>query len=136
MVSVAYTVAFEGVEARQIEVQCAVMPGLPSFGIVGLPDKAVSEARDRVRSALSALSIALPSKRITINLSPADIPKEGSHFDLPIALALLAELQVLPGDAVAHIKYPIVVNSEPFKQATGFEPKYDSAQTMEGFRWS
>ncbi|PWG17667.1 YifB family Mg chelatase-like AAA ATPase [Salibaculum griseiflavum] len=102
MVSVAYTVAFEGVDARMVEVQCAVSPGLPAFSIVGLPDKAVSEARDRVRSALSAMSIALPSKRITVNLSPADLPKEGSHFDLPIALALLAALDVLPDDKVAE----------------------------------
>jgi len=106
MVSRTYTVAFEGVEARTVEVQCAVTPGLPSFSIVGLPDKAVSEARDRVRAALSALSIALPSKRLTINLSPADMPKEGSHFDLPIALALLAALGLMIWgqirDALSH----------------------------------
>jgi magnesium chelatase family protein len=101
MVAQAYTVAFEGVEARSVEVQCAVTPGLPAFSIVGLPDKAVSEARDRVRTALGALAIALPSKRITVNLSPADMPKEGSHFDLPIALALLAALEVVPAEAVA-----------------------------------
>ena len=100
MVARAYTVAFEGVEARPVEVQCAVNPGLPAFSVVGLPDKAVSEARDRVRTALSAMAIALPSKRITINLSPADLPKEGSHFDLPIALALLAALEIIPEDAV------------------------------------
>ncbi|WP_147125908.1 YifB family Mg chelatase-like AAA ATPase [Shimia ponticola] len=100
MVAMAYTVAFEGVEARRVEVQCAVTPGLPAFGIVGLPDKAVSEARERVRAALSAMSIALPSKRITVNLSPADLPKEGSHFDLPIALALLAALDMIPKDEV------------------------------------
>ncbi|MDX1785709.1 MAG: YifB family Mg chelatase-like AAA ATPase [Roseovarius sp.] len=100
MVARAYTVAFEGVEARQVEVQCAVTPGLPAFSLVGLPDKAVSEARDRVRTALNSMAIALPSKRITINLSPADIPKEGSHFDLPIALALLAALEIIPKDAV------------------------------------
>jgi magnesium chelatase family protein len=100
MVARAYTVAFEGVEARAVEVQCAVAPGLPAFSLVGLPDKAVSEARDRVRAALSSMAIALPSKRITINLSPADLPKEGSHFDLPIALALLAALEVIPADAV------------------------------------
>jgi len=82
-----------------VEVQCAVAPGLPAFSIVGLPDKAVSEARDRVRSALAVMSIALPSKRITINLSPADLPKEGSHFDLPIAVALLAALEILPPEA-------------------------------------
>ncbi|MGB0439010.1 MAG: YifB family Mg chelatase-like AAA ATPase [Paracoccaceae bacterium] len=101
MGSLCYTVAFEGVEARLVEVQCAVTPGLPGFSIVGLPDKSVSEARDRVRSALSALSVALPSKRITVNLSPADLRKEGSHFDLPIALALLAALDALPTDAVS-----------------------------------
>ena len=100
MVARAFTVAFEGVEARPVEVQCAVAPGLPAFSIVGLPDKAVSEARERVRAALSAMSIALPSKRITVNLSPADLPKEGSHFDLPIALSLLAALDILPHDEV------------------------------------
>ncbi|MDO9525649.1 MAG: ATP-binding protein, partial [Gemmobacter sp.] len=100
MVAKAHTVAFEGVEARLVEVQCAITPGLPSFSIVGLPDKAVSEARERIRAALNALSIALPSKRITVNLSPADLPKEGSHFDLPVALALLAALDILPRDAI------------------------------------
>lgn len=99
MISRAQTVAFQGVEACPVEVQCAVAPGLPAFSIVGLPDKAVSEARDRVRSALAVMSIALPSKRITINLSPADLPKEGSHFDLPIAVALLAALEILPPEA-------------------------------------
>jgi len=99
MVTKTYTVAFEGVHAHTVEVQCAVTAGLPAFSVVGLPDKAVSEARDRVRSALSALAIALPSKRITINLSPADLPKEGSHYDLPIAVALLAALDILPKDA-------------------------------------
>jgi magnesium chelatase family protein len=100
MVARAYTVAFEGIEARMVEVQCAVSPGMPNFALVGLPDKAVSEAKERVRAALNAMSIALPSKRITINLSPADLPKEGSHFDLPIALALLAALDIIPKDAV------------------------------------
>ncbi|MBE0554360.1 MAG: YifB family Mg chelatase-like AAA ATPase [Rhodobacteraceae bacterium] len=102
MVARAFTVAFEGVEARLVEVQCAVTPGLPGFALVGLPDKAVSEARERVRAAIAALSIALPAKRITINLSPADLPKEGSHFDLPIALALLAALEIIPKDEVEH----------------------------------
>ena len=103
MVARAYTVAFEGVEARIVEVQCAVAAGLPSFAIVGLPDKAVSEARERVRAALASMSIALPSKRITVNLSPADLPKEGSHFDLPIALALLAALEIIPKDEIEGI---------------------------------
>ena len=100
MVARAFTVAFEGVDARMVEVQCAVTPGMPNFALVGLPDKAVSEAKERVRAALNAMAIALPSKRITINLSPADLPKEGSHFDLPIALALLAELEIIPKDDV------------------------------------
>jgi magnesium chelatase family protein len=100
MVARTYTVAFEGVEARIVEVQCAVATGMPHFAIVGLADKAVSEARDRVKSALNALSIALPSKRITVNLSPADLPKEGSHFDLPIALALLAAIDIIPHEDV------------------------------------
>ena len=96
----AHTVAFEGVEARAVEVQCAITAGLPGFSIVGLPDKAVREARERVSAALTSLAIALPSRKITVNLSPADLPKEGSHFDLPIALALLAAIGVLPRDAV------------------------------------
>lgn len=102
MTALTYTVAFEGIEARMVEVQCAVAPGIPAFSIVGLPDKAVSEARERVRSALSAMSIALPSKRITINLSPADLPKIGSHFDLPIAVALLAALEMIPVEDAAR----------------------------------
>jgi len=103
MVARAYTVAFQGVDARLVEVQCAVTSGLPAFSVVGLPDKAVSEARERVRAALTTLSIALPAKRITINLSPADLPKEGSHFDLPIALALLAALDILPNEIVSRL---------------------------------
>ena len=85
-----------------VEVQCSLAPGLPAFNIVGLPDKAVSEARERVRAALTSMALALPSKRITVNLSPADLPKEGSHFDLPIALSLLAAMEVIPSDEVAR----------------------------------
>lgn len=96
MVARTFSVAFEGVEARRVEVQCAIAPGLPSFTIVGLPDKAVSEARERVRAALASMQIALPSKKLVINLSPADLPKAGSHFDLPIALAILAATGLIP----------------------------------------
>ena len=103
MVAIAYTVAFEGLEGRLVEVQCAVAPGLPAFTIVGLPDKAVTEAKERVRAAFSALAIALPAKRITLNLSPADLPKEGSHFDLPIALAVLAALDIIPTEELSGI---------------------------------
>lgn len=94
------TVAFEGVEARPVDVQAQVAPGLPAFAIVGLPDKAVSEAKERVRAALIASGLALPAKRITINLAPADLPKEGSHYDLPIALGLMAAIGAIPPDAL------------------------------------
>lgn len=103
MVAIAYSVAFDGVEARLVEVQAAVAPGLPAFNVVGLPDKAVSEARERIRAAFAAMAVALPSKRVTVNLSPADLPKEGSHFDLPIALAILAALDVVPADELAAV---------------------------------
>lgn len=94
--SLTYTVAFKGVEACPVEVQCALSPGLPGFSLVGLPDKAVSEAKERVRAALASMAIALPARKVTINLSPADLPKEGSHFDLPIAVALLSALEIIP----------------------------------------
>ncbi|MEL7218777.1 MAG: YifB family Mg chelatase-like AAA ATPase [Pseudomonadota bacterium] len=94
MVALVRTVAYLGLEARSVEVQCQVASGLPRFSIVGLPDKAVSESRERVQAALAAMGLALPPKRITINLSPADLPKDGSHYDLPIALALLAAMGV------------------------------------------
>ena len=93
-----HTVSFEGLEARRVEVQCAVTAGTPQFNIVGLPDKAVTEAKERVRTALTRMAIALPARRITINLCPADHPKEGAHYDLPIALAPLAALGVIPKD--------------------------------------
>ncbi|GMM92314.1 hypothetical protein MTsN3n11_06160 [Qipengyuania sp. MTN3-11] len=94
MVALVRTVAYLGLEARAVEVQCSIAPGLPKFNIVGLADKAVGESKERVRAALSAMGLALPPKRITINLSPADLPKEGSHYDLPVALALLASMGV------------------------------------------
>ena len=96
MVARTYTVAFQGVEAREVDVQCQLSAGLPAFAIVGLPDKAVTESRERVRASLSAIGLALPPKRITLNLAPADMLKEGAHFDLPIALALLAAMEVIP----------------------------------------
>ncbi|WP_461473679.1 YifB family Mg chelatase-like AAA ATPase [Pararhodobacter sp.] len=102
MLARARTVAFDGIEARIVEAQCVLTPGLPAFHVVGLPDKAVSEARERVRAALASLSIALPPRRITVNLSPADLPKEGSHFDLPIALALLAAMGIVPPEDLAQ----------------------------------
>jgi len=101
MVQRVSTVAFEGIEARAVDVQVQVAPGLPAFNIVGLPDKAVSEAKARVRAALVASGLALPARRITINLAPADVPKEGSHYDLPIALGLMAAIGAMPHDALA-----------------------------------
>jgi magnesium chelatase family protein len=101
MVQRVATVAFEGIEARAVDVQVQVAPGLPAFAIVGLPDKAVSEARERVRSALIASGLALPARRITVNLAPADLPKEGSHYDLPIALGLMAAIGAIPPDALS-----------------------------------
>jgi len=101
MVQRVTTVAFEGIEVRPVDVQVQVAPGMPAFTIVGLPDKAVSEARERVRSAMIASGLALPARRITINLAPADLPKEGSHYDLPIALGLTAAIGAIPHDALS-----------------------------------
>ncbi len=96
------TVAYLGLEARSVEVQCSLAPGMPKFNIVGLADKAVGESKERVRAALAAMGLSLPPKRITVNLSPADLPKEGSHYDLPIALALLAAMGVLDAEAISE----------------------------------
>ena len=101
MVAIVSTVAFLGLEARAVEVQVQLAPGLPAFIVVGLPDKAVGESRERVRAALAAIGLALPPKRITVNLSPADLPKEGSHFDLPIALGLLQAMGVIDAETLA-----------------------------------
>src|SRR5580698_11488384 len=98
MVARTYTVAFEGTTVLDIDVQVQTSFGLPRFNVVGLPDKAVGESRERVRAALHALGLALPAKHIAVNLAPADVLKEGSHFDLPIALALLASMGVLPAE--------------------------------------
>jgi magnesium chelatase family protein len=94
--------AFAGIEAVPVEIQVQVAPGLPAFLIVGLADKSVTEARERVRAALIAMGLALPPKRVLINLAPADLVKEGSHFDLPIALAVLAAMEVVPRESVAE----------------------------------
>jgi magnesium chelatase family protein len=94
--------AFSGIEAVPVEVQVQVAPGLPAFLVVGLPDKAVAESRERVRAALTAIGLALPPKRVIVNLAPADLLKEGSHFDLPIALGLLAAMEVIPREAAAE----------------------------------
>ncbi len=102
MVARIKTVAFQGIDVQGVDVEVQIASGLPAFTIVGLPDKAVGESRERVRAALHALGLALPAKRITINLAPADVFKEGSHYDLPIALGLLAVMGVVPIDAVMN----------------------------------
>ncbi len=95
------TFAFAGIQAVPVEVQVQLAPGLPAFLVVGLADKAVAESRERVRAALIGLGLALPAKRVLVNLAPADLAKEGSHYDLPIALALLAAMEVIPRDELA-----------------------------------
>jgi len=102
MVARIATVAFQGIEVAPVDVQVQVSGGFSGITVVGLPDKAVAESRERVRAALHALGLALPPKRITVNLAPADMLKEGSHFDLPIALGLLTALDVLPVQEVGR----------------------------------
>lgn len=93
-----FTVALQGIEVISVDVQVQISNGLPAFTIVGLADKAIAESRERVRAAINALGLSLPPKRITINLSPAGLQKEGSHYDLPIALGVLAAMGVIPVD--------------------------------------
>ncbi|KAB2836281.1 MAG: YifB family Mg chelatase-like AAA ATPase [Caedimonadaceae bacterium] len=101
MVSRVQTVAFQGLDVITVDVQVQFSSGLVGFQIVGLPDKAVGESKERIRSTFHAMGLSLPAKRITVNLSPADLQKEGSHYDLPIALGLLLEMQLIPADALA-----------------------------------
>ena len=103
MVARVGTVAFQGIDVLDVDVQVEMASGLPAFHIVGLPDKAVGESRERVRAALGAMGLALPPKRITVNLAPADVAKEGSHFDLPIALGLLGAMGVLSPDETSRM---------------------------------
>jgi len=102
MVKNVSSITFQGVETKEIDVQVQIANGLPAFNIVGLPDKAVAESRERVRAALHAIGLSLPSKRVTVNLAPANVVKEGSHFDLPIALGILASMGVFPSEELAH----------------------------------
>ncbi|MCB1562537.1 MAG: YifB family Mg chelatase-like AAA ATPase [Alphaproteobacteria bacterium] len=96
------TVAFQGIDVKPVDVQVQIAGGLPAFNIVGLPDKAVAESKERVRAALSSLGLSLPPKRLTVNLAPADLGKEGSHYDLPIALGLLAAMEIIPKEELAE----------------------------------
>ena len=101
MVSRVRTVAFQGIDAIAVDVQVMVAPGKVGIQIVGLPDKAVAESRERVQAALHASGLSMPPKKVTVNLAPADLPKEGSHYDLPIALGLMAALGAIPSDALS-----------------------------------
>ena len=98
MISLVHSLAFDGIDTRSVEVQVQITAGLPAFSVVGLPDKAVAESKDRVRAAIAAMGLALPADRITVNLSPADLAKEGSHFDLPIALGILSAMELIPAE--------------------------------------
>ncbi len=102
MAATVATVAYLGLEARGVEVQVQLSAGLPRFTIVGLLDNAVRESRERLRAALAAIGLALPPKTITVNLSPAHLPKEGSHYDLPIALCLLAAIGATDVETLSH----------------------------------
>ena len=95
-----HTISFSGIETVTVSVQVHISNGLPAMAIVGLADKAVAESKERVRAALSSLGLSLPAKRIAVNLAPADLVKEGAHFDLPIALGLMTAMGVLPADSV------------------------------------
>jgi magnesium chelatase family protein len=101
MVSRVGTVAFQGIDAVSVDVQVMVAPGKVGMQIVGLADKAVAESRERVQAALHASGLSMPAKKVTVNLAPADLPKEGSHYDLPIALGLMAALGAIPADALS-----------------------------------
>ena len=96
------TVAFQGVEARRVDVEVQLTQGESKFMLVGLGDKAVAESRERVRAAFAGLGLALPARRIIANLAPADLPKEGSHYDLPIALAVMAAMGIVAPDALVQ----------------------------------
>ncbi len=102
MSSCAYsaTVAFAGLEARRVEVQVQMAGGTPGIVIVGLGDKAIAESRERVRAAFASIGLAIPAGRLIVNLAPADLPKEGTHYDLPIALAMMAAIGAMPRDAL------------------------------------
>ncbi|HEX7849491.1 MAG TPA: YifB family Mg chelatase-like AAA ATPase [Sphingomonas sp.] len=103
MTTIVSTVAYLGLEARAVDVQVQLIAGLPKFLVVGLADKAVAESRERVRGAIAAMGLSMPPKHIVVNLSPADLPKEGTHFDLPIALGLLGAMGVVDAETLSEL---------------------------------
>ena len=116
MFATTHTVAFAGIDVLKITIEVQITDGLPSFTIVGLADKAIAESRERVRSALHAVGLSLPGKHITVNLAPADVVKEGTHYDLPIAMALLGAMEVFPADRLLGClmmgEYPYMVPAD------------------------
>lgn len=132
MVSRVSTVAFEGIDARPVDVQVQVTSGSVAFVLVGLADKAVAESRERVRAALTASGLALPAKRIVVNLAPADMPKEGSHYDLPIALGVMAAIGAIPSDALdGYCVLGELALDGTISAVAGVLPAAISAQTRE-----
>jgi len=131
LVSRIRTVSFQGIDVLDIDVEVQLASGLPAFTIVGLPDKAVAESKERVRAALHAMGLALPPKRLTVNLAPADVAKEGSHYDLPIALGLLAAMEVLPSDALqSFIALGELGLDASLRSVTGVLPAAMQAQSL------
>ena len=123
MQSFVSTVAYRGIETLYVSVQVHMSNGLPAMAIVGLADKAVAESKERVRAALSSLGLALPAKRIAVNLSPADLLKEGAHFDLPIAMGLLLAMGALPSDSLSeHIILGELALDGSISRVTGILP--------------
>src|SRR6056300_1200535 len=110
-----HTIAFRGIGTIAVTVTIHIANGLPAVAIVGLADKAVAESRERVRAALASIGLALPLKRIAVNLAPADVLKEGAHFDLPIALGLLFVRGVVRREAVEN---PLVLGEVALEGAT------------------
>ena len=116
------SVAFEGIEARRVDVEVQAVGGFSAFVVVGLADKAVGEARDRVRAAFAGLGLALPPRRLVANLAPADLPKEGNHYDLPIALALMATIPYMPKRLLrtfSNVRRPCAASSLRIRFAAG-----------------
>ena len=126
MLSRVNTVAFNGLEILNVELQVQISAGMPAFAIVGLPDKAVAESRERIRAAFTALGLKLPAKRITVNLSPADLLKEGSHFDLPLALGLLVGMEVIPQEKVS----PYIALGELGLREVGEQDREDAQRRL------
>lgn len=103
--AIAFTRATIGMQAPEVSIEVHISNGLPALTLVGLPETTVKEARDRVRSALLNCGFTFPAKRITVNLAPADLPKEGGRYDLPIALAILAASEQVPGNTLSEYEF-------------------------------